>query len=489
MKNTNFIVLKHPRLDFLNAKDKVSNFITRRLNHAGVKSVQFIDRDDLQNGINKAKNDTDYLVVLDILNPIVDLEFIKHMIERLKATGSKIAISDGAIPGTQVEYVLSPNVSKIPNLEERNIDSVLIRWTSQDKYNNQFNLYKYKRLKMFLFLLKTIENMHTLNIGSFIERISEDDIFEKLAAFGEDVKVHFYKECPHCKGELAPLTMRMSQPFCGYLPISRPLYHECEMCGLVVISPFVDIDSTSMLYDEFDKQDFVVTHTNIYHRGSIRCNFNDFASKLSNAPRTLDLGGGMGGFSKFLKESYPSWDVTHSDFAIKQNSELEDIGIKTRAVNFLTDSIGKNSYDLISAWEVLEHIPYEKLDFALNNIYEALAPGGIFIFSTPDFDSPLCKCNDFFAICPPFHYLVFGQRWLNEYFKVQTQWDMVSMRANSDFLDDSVMWCDYANKTAPSLQLRAVASILKVLIGDDKNKKMLLDNNIGTEVIVTLIKK
>lgn len=63
------------------------------------------------------------------------------------------------------------------------------------------------------------------------------------------------------------------------------------------------------------------------------------------------------------------------------------------------------------------------------------------------------------------------------------------MRACSDFLDDSDMWCDYASKTAPSFQLRAVASILKVLIGDNENKKMLIDNNIGTEVIVTLMKK
>jgi hypothetical protein len=86
---------------------------------------------------------------------------------------------------------------------------------------------------MFLFLLEHIKNMHTLNIDSFFESLTKDDIFEKLAAFGEDVKIHFHKDCPHCKGGLTPLAMRMSQPFCGYLPISRPLYHECEKCGLV----------------------------------------------------------------------------------------------------------------------------------------------------------------------------------------------------------------------------------------------------------------
>ena len=63
------------------------------------------------------------------------------------------------------------------------------------------------------------------------------------------------------------------------------------------------------------------------------------------------------------------------------------------------------------------------------------------------------------------------------------------MRPCSDFLDDASMWSDYANKTAPSFQLRAVASLLKTLLEVDKNKKILLDNMMGTEVIVTLMKK
>lgn len=489
MKNINFIVLEHPRLDFLNTKTTVEEFVTNRLQHAGIKNIYFLNRDELQNKINEIKNNSDYLAVLDILNPIVDFELVERMVERLKATGSKVAFADGAIPGTQVEYILAPNVSKIPNSNERNKDSVFIRWFAQDKYNNQFNLYKYKRLKMFLFLLKTIPNMHTLSIDSFIERISQDDIFEKMASFGEDVKVYYYENCPHCKSGLTPLPLRMSQPLGGYLPISRPLYHECEKCGLVVTSPYIDHCSTEVIYDKFDKQDYVVSHTNMYYENSVRCNFSEFVEKLPKKARSLDLGGGMAVFSKFIKKTYPEWEVTHSDFAIKQNSELENIGIKTRALNFLAEPIGKNSYDLISAWEVIEHVPYEKLDAVFDNIYEALSPGGVFIFSTPDFDSALCQCNDFFAICHPFHYLVFGQKWLKEYFSAKKQWEVVSMQACSDFLDDSDMWCDYASKTAPSFQLRSVASLLKVLTTGDENKKLLLDNNLGTEVMVTLRKK
>lgn len=490
MENINFLVLKHSRLNFQGAERLVSNFITDRLKHFGANHFTFISRESLIEKIAASVTEKDYLVVLDIMNPIVDLDLVNQMVLSLNSTGAKYAIADGAIPGTQVEFILAPGVSMLPDLSDNNnTDVTVVRWFSQDMHNNQFNLYKYKRLKMFLFLIKNIKDVAVLDISSFINRLSADSIFDKLAAFGEAVKVHFYKKCPHCQGRIIPLPMKMSQAFCGYLPVSRPLYHECEKCGLIVISPYVDENETSRLYDVFDKQDFVVTLNDPYHKGAPRCGFTDFIDKLPKVPRTLDLGGGMGGFSKFLKESYSGWQVTHSDFEIKRNIDLEGMGIRTLALNFLKDPIGENCYDLITAWEVLEHIPYDKLEFALNNIYKALSKSGVFMFSTPDFDSPLCQSNDFFAICPPFHYLVFGRKWLKKYFANSKQWEIHSMRSCSDFLDDSKMWFDYANKTAPSFQLRATAKMLKELLARPENKQLLLDKDMGTEVIVTLIKK
>jgi 2-polyprenyl-3-methyl-5-hydroxy-6-metoxy-1,4-benzoquinol methylase len=207
------------------------------------------------------------------------------------------------------------------------------------------------------------------------------------------------------------------------------------------MSPFVDNGKTYKIYDVFDKQDFVATLNNPYNKEAPRCNFSDFIDKLPKLPRTLDLGGGMGMFSKYLKATYDGWDVTHSDFTIKRDIDLESLDIKTRALNFIEEPIGKECYDLITAWEVLEHIPYEKLEMTLKNIYDALPHGGIFMFSTPDFDSPLCKSNDFFAICPPFHYLVFSKSWLEVYFE-DSEWEIHSIRYCSDFLDDADMWYD-----------------------------------------------
>ena len=125
----------------------------------------------------------------------------------------------------------------------------------------------------------------------------------------------------------------------------------------------------------------------------------------------------------------------------------------------------------------------------LDNIYSALYGGGYFVFSTPNFDSPLCKMNDFYAICPPFHYLCFGEKWLLDFFHSKPQWKIISYKACADFLDDSDMWCDYMSRTAPSFQLRATADVLKLLLTKEENKKLLLNNNIGTEIIVVLQKQ
>ncbi len=481
MDNVQVVIIKNQRLDFQESERKVSEFIQKRLEYFGFNKVSFIEKDQLEVSIDKYINDN-FVIVVDIMNPILDIDLINKMLQCLSDSKMNCITQEGAIPGTQVEYILAPGNN---SYSEKNI---MIRWNTQNEYNNQLNLYKYKRLKMFLYILNNLNDCHTFNITEFMQHLSEDELFEKLASFGEDIRIYTYEKCPHCSGELSALPMTMSQPFCGYLPTNRPLYHECAECGLVVMSPFVDGKETFKIYDNFDKQDFVVSLNNPYHKGAIRCDFSSFEKNIPKNARTLDLGGGMGMFSKYLKETYPDWKVTHSDFEIKRNVDLEKLNIVTRSLNFIEESIGDESYDFITAWEVIEHIPYEKLDTVLNNIYKSLSKGGVFMFSTPDFDSPLCRSNDFFAVCPPFHYLVFGKKWLEKYFEGE-MWEIKSTRYCSDFLDDSNMWYDYVQNTAPSFQQKSTGKILKLLLSKDENKKLLLDNGMGTEIIFVLVKR
>jgi SAM-dependent methyltransferase len=402
------------------------------------------------------------------------------------------------VPGTEVRAVLSVKNLRtavtaegrdfhLNDLEEPGVR--ILRWDTQARYNNQLNLYKYKRLKLFLALGEKIDNLHEMTIDDLNATFSKSSVYPMLACFGDDLHQMSYEACPHCEGQLNALKSSMSQPFCGYLPSERPIYHECESCGLVVQSPSIHEDDVHHIYDRWDKQDFVASTNNPYTSDSVRCDLSKILPHLPQHARTLDLGGGVGFFSKFLSSAHAAWHVTHSDFEIKSNIEGP---ISSRVLDFTKEPIGFEQYDLITAWEVIEHVPYHRLSFVLQNIWRALTPRGFFIFSTPDFDSPLCKSFDFYASCPPFHYLVFGEQWLRRYFSSSREFAIFDVKHCSDFLDDAVNWYAYGKNTCPSMAMRNTAAVLQSIFefdGDRKVRNHLLAAGLGTELVMALRKK
>ncbi len=284
-------------------------FLKERLAHAGAAQLVIAaSRDEALVVVDRLLREqrSGYVVLHDAMNPLVDLELVHEMGAALERNRGNVAVCDGAVPGTQVEGVFSAaRLDLLPPQWHADPATMRVRWFSQDRHNNQFNLYKYKRLKMFLGLAATLDGMACMRVDEFVAALERDDIFRKLAAFFEDAELIVHTRCPHCEGALKPLPVRMSQPFCGYLPSRRPLYHECEGCSLIVASPALHEKDVASVYDAWDRQDFVVTHNNPYHAGAPRCDFSAIAADLSASTRSLDLGGGMGRFSLFLKQTYP----------------------------------------------------------------------------------------------------------------------------------------------------------------------------------------
>lgn len=114
--------------------------------------------------------------------------------------------------------------------------------------------------------------------------------------------------------------------------------------------------------------------------------------------RHMDLGCAGGGLVKdFLDSNHFSVGVEGSDFSLKnQRAEW-----KTIPENLFTADITKPfqieidngiwthiQFDIITAWEVMEHIPREKLAGLFANIYDNLLPGGLFVCSIATFDDP-----------------------------------------------------------------------------------------------------
>lgn len=123
-----------------------------------------------------------------------------------------------------------------------------------------------------------------------------------------------------------------------------------------------------------------LTKAYLWFKGWIRL-INNLHPLADKSQKVLEVGCGIGAFSKILKEK--GYIVSASDissFIINQAKKLQ------KNINFTVEDIEqirgkKNEYNLIFALEVLEHLNNPKQ--ALSNLKSRLKKSGILVFSSP----------------------------------------------------------------------------------------------------------
>lgn len=484
--NISITVLNNKRLEFKNSNVLVLKFIEKRLNKFGFKINSVIgSRDEFFQTENE---DNSLKVLIDIMNPFVDCELIQHCTNILdKSKNIKALKPIGCVPGTEIDLVCMPSFNSATD------QLSTLHWETQSKFNNQFNLYKFKRLKMFLGLVEKFQEVVGLTVSELNSYIEKDEVFHFLLSYATGEEVKYHDKCLCCNDSIEKLYNSQGHPFIGYIPSSKSIYSRCLNCGLIFLNPTFAQKSIPAFYDLFDREDFANSLNSSYHVNNERCNLDYILeSKAIHSPSVLDLGGGMGMFSKYLKTTHPHFDVNHSDFEIKkEHLALKELGVSTLAINFLEDKIGLDAFDLITMWEVIEHVPFDRLDGIIDNIWDALKPGGFYTFSTPDFDSPLTKVLDFYYACPPFHLTCFSTSWLKDYFLKKNKWKIHKISYSSDLMDDLVGWSSYASKFAPGSSSRSLFNLINEMVDEEQGNKLcksLLSKAHGTEVIFILQK-
>jgi SAM-dependent methyltransferase len=102
-------------------------------------------------------------------------------------------------------------------------------------------------------------------------------------------------------------------------------------------------------------------------------------------PRVLDLGCAFGSFVAALDPRWRAYGADLSEFAIARARQLVPGAtfevIREGMIPFA------ETFDAITAWDVLEHIP--DLDTAATQIRDRLVVGGIVAFAVPVYDGPL----------------------------------------------------------------------------------------------------
>lgn len=107
--------------------------------------------------------------------------------------------------------------------------------------------------------------------------------------------------------------------------------------------------------------------------------------RLQKGARVLEIGFGTGKFLSYAQS------LGFNLYATEVNPRLTDIAAKQGFEVVTTDnldSFADNSFDLVIAFDVIEHIPQDELASLFNDIHRVLIDKGRFVARFPNGDSP-----------------------------------------------------------------------------------------------------
>jgi 2-polyprenyl-3-methyl-5-hydroxy-6-metoxy-1,4-benzoquinol methylase len=164
----------------------------------------------------------------------------------------------------------------------------------------------------------------------------------------------------------------------------------CKKCGLIYINPRLDESSIMELYDEkyYEGQGFD-EHVNYLEDYK---NKNEL-EKVFNTTETINMvEEAFKGKGSLLDFGCGVGDLIST--AHNHGFEVEGYEVSEFARNFVSNSgfkvyssllqIPKNKYDIVTAIEVLEHCSDPMK--VIRTIFESLKPGGLFYYTTANFD-------------------------------------------------------------------------------------------------------
>jgi 2-polyprenyl-3-methyl-5-hydroxy-6-metoxy-1,4-benzoquinol methylase len=167
----------------------------------------------------------------------------------------------------------------------------------------------------------------------------------------------------------------------------------CGTCCAVLVGTKPDDQELQALYDrlfadglyELHREEFEQLRQGEIPRRFFRERLLRRAARKVDGRRLVEVGGGTGAFGAIAERD--GWDYVDYDIseeAVRCQREIGHAAILFD--NSAPPPLPKQSTDVLAMWEVVEHI--WDLHAYLRVIREALRPGGVFIFSTPNFDRP-----------------------------------------------------------------------------------------------------
>ena len=164
------------------------------------------------------------------------------------------------------------------------------------------------------------------------------------------------------------------------------LYHDEEL-DMLITHPQPSLENLGRYYESVD----YISHTDSKRSLFEKCyhfiksialkNKLNLVNSLQPAKGSiLDIGAGTGDFLSVVKEN--GWNT----IGVEPSEKAKAIA-KRKGVSFVeqTSALENNSFDIITMWHVLEHVP--DLDNQLKELKRLLKPNGNLIIAVPNFKS------------------------------------------------------------------------------------------------------
>lgn len=162
-----------------------------------------------------------------------------------------------------------------------------------------------------------------------------------------------------------------------------------------------------------------------------------YVASDNSKKRILDIGSGTGNFlAQLPHEHYEKWGV---EIDPKIMTSYKKLGITSVNEDFLTFDFGKQKFECITMWHVIEHI-HDPLKL-VKKVKNLLSKNGIFIFSTPNTD-----CIGFekgkehwFHLDAPRHFVLYNTQSL-EKLAIENEFKVIETRNNWHDFPMDLFW-------------------------------------------------
>lgn len=164
------------------------------------------------------------------------------------------------------------------------------------------------------------------------------------------------------------------------------LYYD-ETLDMLITSPQPDLVNLGKYYESED----YISHTDnkrslfekAYHfvkNIALKNKLNLINGEQSRKGRILDIGAGTGDF--LLTAKNDGWDTV----GVEPSERAKNIAIQ-KGISFVNEisDLQNNSFDVITMWHVLEHVP--NLELQIKELKRLLKPTGTLIIAVPNFKS------------------------------------------------------------------------------------------------------